>query len=80
MFVMRAYGTGGAASDLRVDYGRYREEDSVSFPHLIRVADTGSQGVLEVAYQRVLLNEPLEEGLFQFTPPAGATQITGPNL
>ncbi len=79
MIVVRAHGGGRALSDLQVEYGRYRQIDSVSFPYLIRVVDTGSKGVLEVDYQRILLNEPLGADLFQFTPPAGAMQSTESN-
>jgi hypothetical protein len=74
MFVMRPYQGWGGIGDLRVDYGRYRRVGSVVFPHRIRVAATESQRVLQVDYQRVLLNESLEEGLFEFVPPEGAVR------
>jgi len=74
MFVIRPYQGRRAVGDLRVDYGRYRRVGSVVFPHRIRVAATASQRVLQVDYERVLLNEALEEGLFEFEPPAGAVR------
>jgi hypothetical protein len=76
MFVIRPYSGGRAIGDLHVEYGRYRTVDGISFPHRIRVAATGSESVLQVDYQKVLLNEPLEEDLFRFVPPEGATQST----
>jgi len=79
MFVIRPYSGGRAIGDLQVEYGRYRTIDRVSFPHRIRVAATGSQRVLQVDYEKVLLNESLEEDLFRFVPPEGATQSTGSN-
>ena len=72
MLVIGPYRGGRAVGDLRVDYGRYRQVGSVLFPHRIRVATTASEHVLQVDYQRVLLNESLEEDLFEFEPPAGA--------
>ena len=74
MFVIRPYQGRRAVGDLQVDYGRYRRVGSVVFPHRIRVAATASQRVLQVDYQRVLLNESLEEDLFEFEPPAGAAR------
>ena len=74
MFLMQPPQGQSTVGDLRVDYGRYRQIDSVSFPHRIRVAATGLQRVLQVDYRRVLLNESLAEDLFQFAPPAGATR------
>ena len=79
MFVIQPYSGGRAIGDLQVEYGRYRTIDGVSFPHRIRVAVTGSERVLKVDYQKVLLNESLEEDLFRFVPPEGATQSTGSN-
>jgi outer membrane lipoprotein-sorting protein len=79
MFVTRPHGGGRTIGDLQVEYGRYRTIDGVSFPHRIRVAVTGSERVLKVDYQKVLLNESLEENLFRFVPPEGATQSTGSN-
>ena len=76
MFVIRPYTGQGAIGDLQVDYGRYRQIDTVSFPHRIRVSATGSEQFLQVDYQRVLLNESLEEDLFRFVPPPDATQLT----
>ena len=73
MFVLRPYGGGTAFGDLQVDYGRYRRVDSVSFPHRIRLTATGSQRVLQIDYQRVVLNETLEEDLFRFAPPGHDT-------
>jgi hypothetical protein len=77
MFVIRSCKGGRTAGDLQVEYGRYRTIDGILFPHRIRVAVTGSERVLRVDYQKVLLNESLEEGLFRFVPPEGATQSTG---
>jgi hypothetical protein len=74
MFVIRSTLGKRAFGDLRVDYGRYRQIGSVSFPHRIRVAATGSQRVLQVDYQTVLLNEPLREDLFRFDPPQDAVK------
>ena len=74
MFVIRPYQGRRAVGDLRVDYGRYRRVGSVVFPHRIRVAATASQRVLQVDYQRVLLNESLEEDLFEFEPPEDAVR------
>jgi hypothetical protein len=74
MFVMRPYQGRGSLGDLGVDYGRYRRVGSVVFAHRIRVAATTSKRVLQVDYQRVLLNESLEEDLFEFEPPAGAAK------
>ena len=79
MFVMRPHSGGRAVGDLQVEYGRYRTIDGVSFPHRIRVAVTGSERVFKVDYQKVLLNESLEEDLFRFVPPEGATQSTESN-
>ena len=76
MFVLPAHGGRGGIGGLRVNYGRYRQIDSVSFPHRIRVAATESRSVLQVDYQRVLLNESLEEDLFRFRPPAGASKVS----
>jgi len=76
MFVIRPYSEGRAIRDLHVEYGRYRTIDGVSFPHRIRVAVTGSERVLQVDYQKVLLNESLQEDLFRFVPPEGATPST----
>ena len=76
MFVIRPQRGQETLGDLQVDYGRYRQINSISFPHRIRVAATGSQRFLQVDYQRVLLNESLDEALFRFAPPAGATQPT----
>ena len=77
MFVIRPYGGGRAIGDLHVEYGRYRTVGGISFPHRIRVTVTGSESVLQVDYQKVLLNESLEEDLFLFVPPEGATKSTG---
>jgi hypothetical protein len=74
MFVIRPYEGDRAFGDLRVDYGRYRQVGSVLFPHRIRVAASGSERVLQVDYQRLLLNESLEEDLFEFEPPEGAVR------
>jgi hypothetical protein len=74
MFAIRAYSAGEAMGDLKVDYGRYRQIDAVSFPHRIRVESTVSKRFLQVDYQKIVLNESLEEDLFRFVPPAGATQ------
>lgn len=79
MFVIRPYSGGRAMGDLEVEYERYRTIDGVSFPHRIRVAVTGSERVLEVDYQKVLFNESLEEDLFRFVPPEGATLSTESN-
>jgi hypothetical protein len=79
MFVIRPYSGGSTIGDFHVEYGRYRTVEGVSFPHHIRVAVIGSESVLQVDYQKVLLNEPLEEDLFRFVPPEGATQSTGSN-
>jgi hypothetical protein len=76
MFVIRPYRARGGLGDLQVDYGRYRKIDSFMFPYRIRVAATGSQRVLQVDYQRILLNESLEEDLFRFVPPEGAVRVT----
>lgn len=73
MFVLRPYGGGQALGDLQVDYGRYRRVDSVSFPHRIRLKATATGSVLQVDYQRVVLNETLEEDLFRFSPPGRDT-------
>jgi hypothetical protein len=74
MSVMRSYQGMGAIGDLGVDYGKYRRVGSVVFPHRIRVVAAASKRVLQVDYQRVLLNESLEEDLFAFEPPAGAAK------
>jgi hypothetical protein len=74
MFVLRPYQGRRAVGDLQVDYGRYRQVGSVVFPHRIRVAATASHRVLQVDYHRVLLNESLEEDLFEFEPPEDAAR------
>jgi hypothetical protein len=79
MFVIRPYSGGRGIGDLHVEYGKYRTIEGVSFPHRIRVAVTGSERFLQVDYQKVLLNESLEEDLFRFVPPEGATQSTESN-
>ncbi len=76
VFVMRPRQGREGIGDLQVDYGRYRKSDAVDFPYRIRVTATGLQDVLQVDYQRILLNESLDEGLFSFTPPTGATNVT----
>jgi hypothetical protein len=74
MFVLRPYQDRRAVGDLQVDYGKYRQVGSVVFPHRIRVAATASHRVLQVDYQKVLLNESLEEDLFEFEPPEDAVR------
>jgi hypothetical protein len=74
VLVIRSPENGRTVGNLQVDYGRYRKLEAVSFPHRIRVADTGSARFFQVDYQKVLLNKPLEEGLFRFVPPAGASR------
>jgi hypothetical protein len=74
MFIMRSYRGMRGIGDLRVEYGRYRQVGPVVFPHRIRVAAAASKRFLQVDYQRVLLNESLEEDLFEFEPPAGAAR------
>jgi hypothetical protein len=69
MLVIRPYSEGRAMGDFHVEYGRYRSLDGVSFPHRIRVTATGSQGVVQVDYQKVVLNESLDKDLFHFVPP-----------
>lgn len=76
VLVMRPRQERGGIGDLQVEYGRYRKSDSVEFPYRIRVTATGLQHVLQVDYQHVLLNETLDEDLFSFTPPPGATNVT----
>jgi hypothetical protein len=65
---------GRAVRSVEVSFGRYREIDSHVFPHRIRVTGVGSPSMFEVDYQKVILNEPLAEDLFQFVPPADATR------
>jgi hypothetical protein len=76
MFILRPPCPGGRAmGELQVDYGRYRQVGSVVFPHRIRVAATASHRVLQVDYQKVLLNELLDEDLFRFEPPEDAVRF-----
>jgi hypothetical protein len=79
MFVIRPYGGGRAIGDLHVEYGRYRTVEGVSFPHRIHVTATGVGRELRVDYDKVLLNVSLDDDLFQFVPPEGATRSTGWN-
>ncbi len=76
MLAIRPQTGTGAARNLEVDYGRYREVGGVPFPHRIRVSPSGSENVLQVDFQRILLNEPLPEDLFRFVPPEGATRAS----
>jgi hypothetical protein len=76
MLVILPHSGAEVARNLHVEYGRYRQIDGVSFPHLVRVAVSGSESFLQVDYQRVLLNEPLPEDLFRFLPPEGAKQVS----
>lgn len=65
----------GLRTDIEVEFGRYREIDAIPFPFRIRV--TADQGrFFEVDYDRVLLNDPLSDDLFDFTPPADAEEMT----
>jgi hypothetical protein len=77
VLVIRSPGDGGGVGNLQVDYGRYRKIGAVPFPHRIRAADTGSARFFQVDYQKVLLNKPLEESLFRFVPPEGASETGG---
>lgn len=74
MVVLDPSPRGRGIGDLLVEYGRYRRMDSVFFPYRIRVAADGSKRVLQVDYDRVVLNESLEQDLFRFLPPPGATR------
>jgi hypothetical protein len=76
MLAIRPQRGRGAARNLEVEYARYREVDGSPFPHRIRVSPSGSGSTLQVDFQRVLLNEPLPQDLFQFVPPAGATRVS----
>jgi len=75
MSVKRPDWASGVLGDLQVDYGRYRKIDAVVFPHRIRVSATAPDRLLQVDYQRVVLNESLDENLFRFEPPEGAVQL-----
>ena len=74
MVVLDPCQEGRGIGDLLVEYGRYRKTDSVFFPYRIRVVTDGSKRVLQVDYERVVLNESLEQDLFRFLPPPGATR------
>lgn len=77
VFVIPSPNRAGSGWNLQVDYGRHRKVDAVPFPHQIRIATADASRFLQVDYQRVLLNQPLEEDLFRFVPPAGATKSGG---
>lgn len=61
---------------LQVDFGRYKQVNGIEFPHRIRVAEPGGEAFFEIIYQKIVLNEDLQEELFRFVPPEDAEEMT----
>ena len=61
---------------LRFGFADRRPTSDVEFPFTVWVEDVATGGRLELAYDRLKLNEPVEEALFDLPPPQdGQTRI-----
>jgi hypothetical protein len=56
---------------LRFGFSDRRPTAGVEFPYAVWVEDAAKGGRLELAYDRLKLNEPVEEALFDLPPPQG---------
>ena len=73
--LVREQGEGQAPVVVQADFSDYREGASPAFPWSIRVSEAASQEFLEMEYESVVLNQPVEEDLFDFDPPEDAERI-----
>jgi hypothetical protein len=57
-------------------FGERRAQEDIAFPFAIRIEDTRGGSVLDVRYESVRLNEPVEAALFDLPRPSnGRTRM-----
>lgn len=61
---------------LRVLYGRFRDIQEYPFPLRVELTLPQSDYRMKIDYQRVLLNQAVEEGLFDLPIPPGSKRVT----